>query len=112
MNNIIYKFLSLSLALATTDETYMDMYMFTNEKLTNYSVSIIIEIDNLLNEGYTKEEITEMINKTNFADQDPELTKDEANLIKNDALRILDIRHKLYLEEKDNIKKKKTPTNS
>lgn len=103
--NTFYKLFSLPLELLGINDKFMDFYMFfhifSDEKLMGYSVSLIMEIDELLDKGYTKEEIIKIINECDFTTNDPELTKEEAEYLKIYSLRALNIRYKLYIEEKE-----------
>lgn len=105
-NDDIYKLLALTMSLGQMNDIYSDYFMFSNEKLMGYSVSLVMEIDELLDKGYTKEEITKIIVECDFVTSDSELTKDEAEYLRNYSLRMLDIRYKLYLEEKEQKVKK------
>lgn len=99
--DLISKTLALMAMLGNlSDIPYDDMMMY-DEKLMSYSISLVGEIDDLIEEGYTKEEITEIIMKNDFRINHPELTKEEAEFLRKDALRILNIRYRIHMEEKD-----------
>lgn len=101
----INNLLSLIMSISNTDKYYDDFMLF-DEKLMGYSVSLVMEIDELLEKEYQKEEIAEIINNTNFLETDPTLNQEEAEYLKKYALKILNIRYNLYLEEKDKKIKK------
>ena len=79
--------------------------MMYDERLMSYSVSLVSEIIELLDGGYSYDEIKTIIMECDFIKNDPELTAKEGEFLRKDALRILDIRYKIYVEDK-NIKKK------
>ena len=99
----IYRLLAFPLSIEGMMRAYNeDFFMFENEKLMSYSVSLVGEIDDLLNNGCSKEEIIELINESDFTTSDPELTKEEADYLKRYSLKILNIRYRLFLEDKEN----------
>ena len=102
--NDINKLLAIPLALGMINGEYQDYYMFGNEKLMSYSVSLLIEVDELLESGYTKDEIITMIKESDFCEKDPNLTKEESEYLKSYSIRMLDVRYRLYME-KNSIKK-------
>lgn len=102
--NIISKLLAISMALGITSGKYNDYYLFGNERLMDYSISLIIEIDELLDKGYTKDEIATIIKGCNFCNIDSELTKEEGKYLKSYSIKMLDIRYDLCIKEQ-NIKK-------
>ena len=110
MNNDKYvcRLLSLLIGITNLDNKDISYYdMVFSEKLMGYSVSLVMEIDDLLSDGYSKKEIIEIINNCDFRLNDPELTEEEALFLRKDALRILNIRYNLYVEdEKDKTLKK------
>ena len=79
----------------------LDFLMLDNEKMRGYSVSLVDEIDELLNNGNTKEEIATIIKENDFVAKDPELTKEEGEYLRDYCLKLLDIRYKLFIEEKN-----------
>ena len=102
----IYKLLSMAMGLGCSNDIYSDYFMFNNEKMMGYSVSLVMEIDELLDIGYTKEEIIKIIMECDFTANDPELTEKEAEYLRKYSLRMLDVRYNLYVEEKEkNLKK-------
>lgn len=107
----IYKLLALPMLLGNINNTYSEYFMFSNEKLMGYSVSLIMEIDELLDNGFTKEEINTLIMECNFINNYPELTKEEGEYLRKYSLRMLDIRYRLYLEEREKIKRLKKEKN-
>lgn len=104
---IVY-LLSLMMGIGgMNNNPYNDFLIFGDVKLLNYSVSLVLEIDDLLEQGYTKEEITELINKSNFCEKDLELSSEEGVILKKHAYHILDIRYHLFMESKKEEKVKK-----
>lgn len=100
LDELIYKALGLPLSLANSCDEYNDFLILNSEKMMNYSVSLVIEIDELLEKGYHKEEIQEIIMECDFVKTDPELANEEAEYLKKYALRLLNIRYKLFTDEK------------
>lgn len=100
VDETIFKLLALPMTLATNDK-YIDYFMFEDKKLMGYSVSLVMEIDELLDKGYIKEEISDLITQCDFVANDPTLTKEEAEYLRNYSLRMLDVRYRLYTDEKD-----------
>lgn len=94
--------LTVPIVLSTISNEYSDSYMLCNEKLMKYSVSLVMEIDELIHKGYTKEEIIMLIKESDFSAIDPELTKEESEYLKNSSIRILNIRYRYFMEEKNN----------
>ena len=103
--NVSY-LLSLLMSIGNVDDTTYSHFMMFDEKLMGYSVSLVIEIDDLLYNGRTKNEIIDIINDCDFQANNPELTIEEALYLKHEALRLLDIRYELYNENKDKNNKK------
>lgn len=103
----IYKLLTLPMMFTKMNDAYTDYFMFNNEKLRGYSVSLVIEIDELLDNGYSKEEIANLIMETDYTKSDPNLTKEEGEYLRKYSLRMLDVRYKLYIEDKKNSKELK-----
>ena len=102
------KLLSLIMSIGNmNDQSYNDLMYMYDEKLMGYSVSLVMEIDELLDDGYTKKEIIEIINNCDFQKNDPELTCEEALYLRKESLRLLDIRYKIYLDNKCKEKIKK-----
>ena len=102
------KLLSLAMSIGNMDDqTYSDFMFMFDEKLMGYSVSLVMEIDELLDRKYTKEEIIEIINNCDFQKNDPELTNEEVSYLRNEALRLLDIRYRIYMDDKYKEKIKK-----
>ena len=100
--NGISRLLAMSMALGASSE-YVDYYLYSDEKLLNYSVSLVIEIDELLDKGFNKDEITDMIKECDFCEKDPELTKEDGEYLRRHSMKMLDIRYELH-EEKKNAK--------
>ena len=102
----IYKLLSLSMSLGVTNSSYGDPFLLGNERLMSYSISLMMEIDELLEKGHSKEEIAELIVTSKFRDSDPTLSGEEESYLKTYSLGILDIREELYLHRNDEDKPK------
>lgn len=104
----VNKLLSLMMGIGgMNNNPYNDFLIFGDKKLLNYSVSLVLEIDDLLEQGYTKEEITELINMSNFCEKDHSLSNEEGEILKNYAYHILEIRYELFIESKKEEKVKK-----
>ena len=103
MNRDIFaKFYAISSLLAGIAGDYAEEFlMFDNEKMRGYSVSLVNEIDELLKQGKTKEEVVTIIKENDFVAKDPELTKDEGEYLRNYSLKILNIRYQLFVEKTD-----------
>lgn len=96
------KFYTVSSLLSGLAGDYaLEFLMLDNEKMRGYSVSLVDEIDALLNNGNTKEEIVTIIKENDFVAKDPELTKEEGEYLRDYCLKLLDIRYKLFIEEKN-----------
>ena len=105
-SELFYKVMSFMNAIANVDNNYYDDVMFMyDEKLMSYSVSIVGEIIELLENGYSYDEIKKLIMECDYQKAYPELTDEEVAFLRKDALKMLNIRNKIYMEEK-NIKKK------
>lgn len=74
--------------------------MLYNEKLLNYSVKLLLEIEELLDKGYSKEEVMNLIIESDFK-KNNEINKEEEKLLKADAIRILDTRIKVRKKRKN-----------
>ena len=103
MNRDIFaKFYAISSLLAGIAGDYAEEFiMLDNEKMRGYSISLVNEIDELLEQGKTREEIVTIIKENDFVAKDPELTKDEGEYLRSYSLKLLDIRYQLFVEEKD-----------
>lgn len=102
VEDIIFKTLSLCAFLSQgqyMQEHYGDFYYTQDEKVMSYSISLISEIDQLLEEGLSKEEIREIIENCNFTEKDPNLTQEEGDYLKKYSLRLLNIRYELMNEK-------------
>lgn len=106
--NSVTKLLAIAMELGITSSAYDNYYMFSDEKLMNYSISLIMEIDELLDKGYTKDEIATIIKESDFCTSDLELTREEGEYLRSYSNRMLDIRCKLYNEEKSTKEKQIT----
>ena len=102
--NSISKLLAMAMGLGIINGAYDDYYMFSDEKLMGYSVSLIMEIDELLDKGYKKDEIINIIKECDFCGNDSELTKEEGEYLRNYSIRMLNIRYNLYVKEKNTTK--------
>jgi len=99
---------ALSLMLSISASCGYDSYMMmASEEFMNGSVSLVLEIDDLLDNGYSKDEIRMLIEKCDFSKK-MLLTEEETEDFRNYAYYLLNIRYNLYLDEKsgDKIKKK------
>ena len=98
-----YNFIAFSAALSCSEDSYNsfydDMYFSMHENIMGYSFSLIEEIDELLENGLTKEEIESIIRENDFVAKDPELTKEEGEFLREYSLKMLNIRHKLYNDD-------------
>lgn len=74
--------------------------MLYNDKLLNYSVKLLLEIEELLDKGYSKEEVINLIIESDFK-KNNEINKEEEKLLKEDAVRILDTRIKVRKKRKN-----------
>ena len=101
IDKLFYKWMSLPFALSSMDGDYLDSYIFCNEKLMKASVNLIIEIDELLEEGKTKEEIKTLITECDFTTSIPDITGDEVEQFRYYALKALNIRYRIYEEKKE-----------
>lgn len=98
----LYKLLSLVMGLGNLSNEelqYLDMPF--NEKLMSYSVTLVMEIDGLIEDGYSYDEIKNFIKTCDFKKNDKELTDEEEKYLRMDAYRILKIRYNIYEEEKE-----------
>ena len=102
MNKSIYDLLSLS---ASVNNYYNDLMYIDNPKLLSLSVNLVIEIAELLENNYTYEDIIKLINESDFNKKDNNLTDEEVLFLKQDAIRILNIRYDIYNSNKEKIKK-------
>ena len=73
-------------------ESFEDMIYMSKDHIRNISVSLIMEIRELEEEGYTYEEIEKMINECNFSEYD--LQDDEKEFLRRDAHKTLKIVYK------------------
>ena len=73
-------------------ESFEDMFYMSKENIRNLSVSLILEIRELEEKGYSYEEIENMINECNFEEYD--LKEDEKEFLKRDAQKTLKIVYK------------------
>ena len=75
-----------------------------NEKVFNYSVQLLTEIMELIESGYSKEKIMELIDNINVSDME----QYELESLKLEGYRMLNIRYKIYMENKKIRKYKRT----
>lgn len=73
-------------------ESFEDIIYMSREHIRDISMSLILEIRQLEDEGYTYEEIEKMINECNFSEYD--LQDDEKAFLKRDAQKTLKIVYK------------------
>lgn len=73
-------------------ESFEDIIYMSREHIRDISMSLILEIRQLEEEGYTYEEIEKMINECNFSEYD--LQDDEKAFLKKDAQKTLKIVYK------------------
>ena len=73
-------------------ESFEDMIYMSREHIRNLSVSLILEIRELEEKGYTYEEIEKMINECDFSEYD--LQDEEKDFLKRDAQKTLKIVYK------------------
>ena len=73
-------------------ESFEDIIYMSREHIRNLNVSLILEIRELEEKGYTYEEIEKMINECNFDEYD--LKDDEKDFLKRDAQKTLKIVYK------------------
>lgn len=106
----MYKLFSLPLALGGMYSMWY--YFLGKDELMGYSVSLVMEIDELLDMGYSIEKIEEIIKKCDFVSINPYLTEEDAELLRNYSLRMLPIRYELYIKEKEAKGLKKRLTDS
>ena len=73
-------------------ESFEDIIYMSREHIRDLSISLILEIRELEEKGYTYEEILNMINECNFEEYN--LSDDERNFLKRDAKKTLKIVYK------------------
>ena len=73
-------------------ESFEDIIYMSKEHIRNISVSLILEIRELEEKGYSYEEIEKMINECNFDEYD--LKSDEKEFLRKDAQKTLKIVYK------------------
>ena len=108
MNDKNKKLVFLMNALSLINGNYDDFLITGDDKLLGYSMELLLEIQELIEEGYTKDEIRGMIIQTNFRKNDNNISEWEEEMLKKDALFILDIRYEIWLKNKHEKKLKKT----
>lgn len=72
--------------------SFEEMWYLSNEKIMNYSVGLICEICDLIEKGYTYDEISEMIKNTKFDGLN--LSEEEKSFLRKDAQKTLKIKYK------------------
>lgn len=72
--------------------SFDDMYYLSDPKMMNISVSLIMEIRDLKDKGYTYEEIFDLVQSMDLSQDN--LTEDEYSFIKRDAVKNLKIIYK------------------
>ena len=73
-------------------ESFEDIIYMSRDHIRDISMSLILEIRQLEEDGYTYEEIQKMINECNFSEYD--LQDDEIAFLKRDAQKTLKIVYK------------------
>ena len=73
-------------------ESFEDIIYMSRDHIRDISMSLILEIRQLEEDGYTYEEIEKMINECNFSEYD--LQDDEKAFLKRDAQKTLKIVYK------------------
>lgn len=73
-------------------ESFEDIIYMSRNHIRDISMSLILEIRQLEEDGYTYEEIEKMINECNFSEYD--LQDDEKAFLKRDAQKTLKIVYK------------------
>ncbi len=73
-------------------ESFEDIIYMSRDHIRDISMSLILEIRQLEEDGYTYEEIEKMINECNFSEYD--LQDDEKDFLKRDAQKTLKIVYK------------------
>ena len=73
-------------------ENFEDIIYMSRDHIRDISMSLILEIRQLEEDGYTYEEIEKMINECNFSEYD--LQDDEKAFLKRDAQKTLKIVYK------------------
>ena len=73
-------------------ESFEDIIYMSRDHIRDISMSLILEIRQLEEDGYTYEEIEKMINECNFDEYD--LKSDEKEYLKKDAQKTLKIVYK------------------
>ena len=81
-----------ALNCALGGDSLEDIIYMSKDYIRDISVSLILEIRELEEKGYTYEEIFEMINKCDFNEYD--LSDDEKNFLRRDATKTLKIVYK------------------
>lgn len=80
-------------------ENIFEFGMLMDEKIMNYEVSLIIEIDGLFEKGYCEEKIFNLIMNAEPLVED--LDNDKNYFLKKRAIKLLKIRSALYMQSKD-----------
>ena len=76
----------------------------SNDQYDKHLFDIAMGIDDLIEAGYTKEEIKDVIMKTDFTSKCPTLTKEEVKSLRIEALEILESKYESYLSQTNNEK--------
>ena len=89
------KLISETLALVSALSSYFgytleETYYLSKEKIMSISISLICEICDLIDKGYTYEEIEALITNAKFEDLD--LSSDEIAFLRRDAKKTLKIK--------------------
>ena len=87
---LLARLFALNCALSGSyGESFEDMIYMSREHIRDISISLILEIRELEEKGYTYEEILNMINECNFSEYN--LTDEEKGFLKRDAQKTLKI---------------------
>ena len=81
-----------ALNTALGGDSLEDMIYMSRDYIRDISVSLILEIRSLEEEGYTYDDIFKMINKCDFSEYN--LSDDEKNFLRRDATKTLKIVYK------------------
>ena len=90
MNNIELLFQTLGIISSISGEEYSldDIFIGSNPKIFDYSNKLLFEIFDLLEDGYSEEDIIRLINECKF-DGVNDLDDNEKNYLRNDAKKTL-----------------------
>jgi len=109
MNNgkDIYNLLLVTAYTGGFDSKYFNqLNLINDDELFGISMKLLLEIQELIEAGYTINDIREMIIKIDFKEKGYDLLLWQEELLKKDALYILDVRYEIWINNKK-IKRKK-----